>query len=290
MIDETADEIADMQTSSSSIVAIKAAEALREVTEREFPTVDEYLRALEQNSSALRRANRSHASLQTTQRDIVDAVTAADIETVDGAKAVTRETIADVVERVDSAKERAAEEATAVLEDGDTLLTHDFSTTVLSAIERAVAGGDEFSVYVTESRPRYLGRRMARRLAEVEGVETTLVVDSAAGHYLAECNRVLVGMTCIVEGTLYNRVGTYPLAATAADSGVPVTTVGAASKLVEGGFSFENEYRLASEVMREPAEGFHIGNPAYDATPLRLVDSVVTDAGVVEADSLAGGP
>jgi translation initiation factor eIF-2B subunit delta len=31
--------------------------------------------------------------------------------------------------------------------------------------------------------------------------------------------------------------------------------------------------------MREPAEGFTVENPAYDATPTRLLDSVVTDDG-----------
>jgi translation initiation factor eIF-2B subunit delta len=33
--------------------------------------------------------------------------------------------------------------------------------------------------------------------------------------------------------------------------------------------------------MREPAEGFDVYNPAYDATPTRLIDEVVTDRGVV---------
>jgi translation initiation factor 2B subunit (eIF-2B alpha/beta/delta family) len=32
-------------------------------------------------------------------------------------------------------------------------------------------------------------------------------------------------------------------------------------------------------VMREPAEGFVIENPAYDATPTDLVDTVITDDG-----------
>jgi translation initiation factor eIF-2B subunit delta len=31
--------------------------------------------------------------------------------------------------------------------------------------------------------------------------------------------------------------------------------------------------------MREPADGFVVENPAYDATPTRLVDTVVTDEG-----------
>lgn len=280
MIDETAGEIADMQTHSSSVVAVKAARALRDLTEREFPTVDEYCRALERNSNALRRANPSHASLHTTQRRIVEHVTGLDADTVETAQAETETVIEAVIEQVETGKRRAAELAAEQLTDGETLLTHDYSTTVLSALTRAVESGKEFTVYVTEARPRYIGRKMARRLAEFETVETTLVVDSAAGHVLRDIDRVLLGMTCVVDETLYNRVGTYPITATAADVGVPVDIVGSSAKLVEGGFSFQNESRVASEVMREPAEGFEIANPAYDATPTRLLDRIITDEGI----------
>ena len=287
MIDETADEIRDMQTHSSSTVAVKAARALQEVTEREFPAVGEYYRALERNSSALCRANASHASLHNTQREIVERVTDADVESVSAAQALTRDVVADVIERVETGQARAAASAAELLAEDGTLLTHDYSTTVLSAIEQAVEDGSEFTVYVTESRPRFLGRRMARQLSAYDAIETKLVVDSASGHYLSECDRVVVGMTCIVEETLYNRIGTYPLSAVAADAGVPVTTVGSAAKIIDSGFQFENDYRVASEVMREPATGFTIENPAYDATPVRLLDSIVTDEGVLEPAGLA---
>jgi translation initiation factor eIF-2B subunit delta len=33
--------------------------------------------------------------------------------------------------------------------------------------------------------------------------------------------------------------------------------------------------------MREPAEGFTIENPAYDATPTRLLDQLITDEGIL---------
>lgn len=286
MIDETAEEIADMQTHSSSEVTVKAARALRSVTDREFPTVDEYLRTLERNSSALRRANPSHASLHNTQREIVETVRESERETVTEAQERTLAVIDDVIDRIKGSKERAATEAGSLLESGQTLLTHDYSTTVLSAIESAVADGAEFTVYVTESRPLFLGRKTARQLAEYDAVETKLVVDSAVGTCLTECDRVLVGMTCIVEGTLYNRVGTYPLAATAADADVTMMSVGSAAKIIEEGFRFENKNRVASEVMREPSQGFEIENPAYDATPVRLLDNVVTDEGILDADRL----
>ena len=58
---------------------------------------------------------------------------------------------------------------------------------------------------------------------------------------------------------------------------MPLATNCSRAKVIEDGFVFENEFRSPSEVMREPAEGFAIENPAYDATPMRLVEDVITD-------------
>jgi translation initiation factor eIF-2B subunit delta len=280
MIDETVEEIEQMQTHSSSVVAVKAAAALRELTEGEYPTVEEFVVTLERNASALKRANPSHASLHNAQRDIVTAVTDADPESVEDAQAVLADAIDRVVDRVENAKSEAAKNGAEIFDDGMTVLTHDYSSTVLEAIELAAREGKHLDVYVTEARPRYLGRKTARVLAGVDRVDPHLIVDSAAGHFLAECDRVVTGMSCIAEDTLYNRIGTYPIAAAAADVGVPMTVVGSGAKIIEGGFAFENEIRSPSEVMREPAEGFSVENPAYDATPTTLLDTVVTDEGV----------
>jgi translation initiation factor eIF-2B subunit delta len=279
MIDETVEEIEEMQTHSSSVVAVKATRALRDVTEREFATVAEYERALERNANALQRANPSHASLYNAMQDVVDAVAEADPDDVAAAKAATREAIDRVVDTVESGKREAAANAAAFLEDGQTILTHDYSSTVLEAIENATQDGKYFEAYVTEARPRYLGRKTARTLAALDRVDPHLLTDGAAGYYMSECDLVVVGMDCIVGDTLYNRVGTYPIAATAAHEDVPVVVVGSAGKLIEDGFVFENEFRSPSEVMREPAEGFAVENPAYDATPTDLVDTVITDDG-----------
>jgi translation initiation factor eIF-2B subunit delta len=282
MIDETAEEISEMQTHSSSTVAVKAAEALGELLDREFATVEEYLRTLERNSNALRRAQRSHASLQNTQREIISRVEAADADSVEEAKSATAAAIEDVVEAVEKAKRRAAENGVELLPDGATVLTHDYSTTVLEAIELAVQEGHHLEVYVTEARPRFLGRKTARTLATMDRVDATLVVDSAAGLYLDECDRVVVGMDSIVDDTLYNRVGTFTIAATAAELAVPMSVFGSSAKIIEEGFAFENDFRSSSEVMREPAEGFAVENPVYDATPTYLLENVVTDDGIEE--------
>lgn len=281
MIDETVAEIEAMQTHSSSVVAVKAANALRELADREYPTVSEYLRDLERNSNALRRANPSHASLHTTQRDIVTTVDESTPDTVADAVAATEDAIDRVVDEVMTAKEAAAEAAAERFEDGDTILTHDYSSTLLEAIELAARDGVHLDVYVTEARPRYIGRKTVRTLAGIDRVTPHLLTDAAAGHILDSCDRVVVGMTCIVDEQLYNRVGTLPIAATAAELEVPMTVVGSSTKIIDkGGFAFQNEDRSATEVIREPTEGFEVVNPAYDATPLHLIDTVVTDEGV----------
>jgi translation initiation factor eIF-2B subunit delta len=212
----------------------------------------------------------------------VETVREEDVNSVGEAKDRLATAIDRVVERVENGKRLAAENAADVFEDGATVLTHDYSSTVLGAMETALDDGAAFEVYVTEARPRYLGRKLARSLAGFEGVETRLLTDAACGHYLRECDRVVLGMSCIVGEAYYNRIGTFPLCATASQLDVPVTVIGASSKVIdEGGFQFENEFRSPTEVMREPAEGFDVYNPAYDATPTRLIDEVVTDRGVV---------
>jgi len=281
MIDETVEEIEEMRTHSSSVVAVKAARALAALTDREFATVEEYLRALDRNAQALRRANPSHASLHNAMRDVTDGVRERDPGDVAAAKAATHDAIDAVVDVVESGKREAAANAAAFLEDGQTILTHDYSSTVLEAVETATQAGKFFEVYVSEARPRYLGRKAARHLSAMDRVDTHLVTDAATGYYMDECDAVVVGMDCIVGDTLYNRVGTFPIAATAARRSVPVYVVGSDAKIIEDGFKFENEFRSPSEVMREPAEGFSVENPAYDATPTDLLAGVITDDGHV---------
>ncbi|WP_224449455.1 translation initiation factor eIF-2B [Haloprofundus salilacus] len=276
MIDETVEEIREMQTHSSSVVAVKATRALLELLDREFATLEEYERDLERNAGALRRANPSHASLYNAMREVTESVVG-EADTVDEAKTRTRETIERVVEDVERGKRRAADTAAETFEDGETFLTHDYSSTVLEAVETATRGGTELTAYATEARPRYLGRKTARTLAAMDRVDAHLIVDSASGYVLEECDRVVIGMDCIVDDVLYNRVGTFPMVAAANEVGVPVTIVGSGAKIIEDGFRFENEFRSPAEVMLEPAEGFTIDNPAYDATPVPLIDEVITD-------------
>jgi len=280
MIDETVAEIRAMQTHSTSAVAVKATQALAELLDRDYVTVDEFERDLEHNAGVLRRSNPSHAALHNALRDVERSIIG-EPTSVEDAKQLLEDTIDRVVDDIETAKGVAAANAAERIEDGDTLLVHDYSTTVLESIEKAARDGAHLTVYVTEARPRTLGRKTARVLAGVSRVDVHMVVDSAMGYALRECDHVLLGITCITGGTYYNRIGTFPVVVTARELGVPVTAVGSGAKRIEE-FRFENEFRDAVEVMREPVEGVEIENPSYDATPLGMVDTVITDDGVLD--------
>lgn len=284
MIDETVAEIKAMRTSSSSAVAVKAAESLRELSAREYASAEEFERDLEHNAGVLRRSSPSHASLHNAMRALEDAVVG-DVSGVAEGKRRLEEAIDAVVDDVETGKREAAAAAAERFSDGETFLTHDYSTTVLEAVEQAVHDGVHLTAHVTEARPRCLGRRTARHLAGMDRVDVHLGVDSAMAHALEAADRVVLGMTCVSDGVYYNRVGTHPLVATANALSVPVTVVGSGAKVIED-FRFENQRRDDVEVVREPIEGVAIENPVYDATPVELVDEVVTDEGVLDPAEL----
>lgn len=284
MIDATVREIREMQTHSSSAVAAKAARSLTSLLSRDFRTVEEFHQSLERNSRLLRQANPSHAWLQSSQREIVDEVVESGASDLEDAKIRLEEVISETGQRIERATDAAGTKGAELLENDDTILTHDYSSTVRTMVTQAVSQGKEMNLYTTESRPRVFGRRMAREMGEIDELDVTLVVDSAAGHVLRDCDRVVIGMDCLVEDVVYNRVGTFGIASAASQLDVPVTVVGAAAKIVDGEFMFGNDYRDIVEVIREPTPTFSVKNPAYDATPVELIDTVLTENGPALAD------
>jgi len=91
--------------------------------------------------------------MREVERSIVGEATS-----VEDGKQRLEDTIDRVVDDIETAKGEAAANATERIEDGDTLLVHDYSTTVLEAIENAARDGAHLTVYVTEARARTLGR------------------------------------------------------------------------------------------------------------------------------------
>ncbi|GHD54919.1 S-methyl-5-thioribose-1-phosphate isomerase [Streptomyces galbus] len=167
-------------------------------------------------------------------------------------------------------------------------------------------------LWVDETRPLLQGARLTAYEAARNGMAYTLLTDNAAGSLFSagEVDAVLVGADRIAaDGSVANKVGTYPLAVLARYHHVPFIVVAPVTTLdphTPDGASIEVEQRPGYEVTEFSAPqvpvtgagggvavaplGTQAYNPAFDVTPPELITAIVTEEGAVSpvtAEALA---
>lgn len=290
-VTDTAAAIARMEIRGAAAIAEATATALREQATAsdatDAATLQSELRAAARKLHATRP---TAVSLPNTLRYVLNRMNGDDVEAV-------RESVVsaadDFCERLDRAQSDLGTVGANRLTTGDTVMTHCHSTDVLACLETALDQGKELSAIVKETRPRKQGHLTARRLDEL-GVPVTFVVDSAAHAYLDEVDHVFVGAdTITADGTVINKIGTAGLAASARERSVNFVVAAQTLKLdpetLSGG-RVDIEHRAPSEVLSdEQRRGFdsvEIANPAFDRTPARHVDAIVTERGQFPPESI----
>lgn len=183
--------------------------------------------------------------------------------------------------------------------DGKTVLTHcnagalataGFGT-ALGVIRAAVEAGKKIDVFADETRPFLQGARLTAWELQRDGIDTTLITDNMAGHFLksGRIGCVVVGADRIAaNGDVANKVGTYSVAVLAKENKVPFYVAAPISTLdltLESGDLIPIEERASKEVTQVQGvviapEGIHVANPAFDVTPARYVSGIITERGV----------
>ncbi|MFB6090156.1 MAG: ribose 1,5-bisphosphate isomerase [Halobellus sp.] len=286
-----AEEIDTMEIRGAATIADAAARALAtQADEGEAESPSAFLDELRAAARVLHDTRPTAVSLPNALRYVFR-----DIEgrTVAELRESVRESAAEFRERLDSAQADLGRVGANRLRDGDTVMTHCHSTDVLACVETAVEQGKSLSAYVKETRPRNQGHITAEALGEM-GVDVTLIVDSAARRYLNDVDHVLVGADSIAaDGSVINKIGTSGLAVNARDRGTPIVCAAQTIKLHPGtltGHTVDIEMRDESEVI-DPRTADEIGdpevlNPAFDVTPPRYVDAIVTERGQFPPESI----
>lgn len=186
--------------------------------------------------------------------------------------------------------------------------------TAFGVVRAAHRAGELRRLWVDETRPLLQGARLTAYEAAREGMAYTVLTDNAAGSLFAagEVDAVLVGADRIAaDGSVANKIGTYPLAVLARYHHVPFVVVAPVTTVDTGtadGASIEVEQRPGHEITEfapptvpgagaEPGSGIPVAplgaqayNPAFDVTPAELVTAIVTERGVVSpvtGDALA---
>ncbi|WP_267640669.1 ribose 1,5-bisphosphate isomerase [Haloarchaeobius amylolyticus] len=292
---ETADAIATMEIRGAAAIADAAAGALAAQARESDADTPEALRAeLREAARVLYETRPTAVSLPNALRFVMADVEGDDVEDLRQSVLASAESFQ---RDLDQAQGRLGEIGANRLRDGDTVMTHCHSTDALSCVKAALDQGKHIEAIVKETRPRKQGHITAEQLREWD-VPVTLVVDSAARRYLNDVDHVLVGADSIAaDGSVINKIGTSGLAVNARDRGTPVMVAAQTLKLHPDtltGHTVEIEMRDETEVItdEERAEiqgdpdGFDVVNPAFDVTPPRYVDAIVTERGQFPPESV----
>ena len=186
----------------------------------------------------------------------------------------------------DAAAEAIAAQGRALLVG--TVLTHSRSGTVEEVMRRLAADpvGQVAGVIVTESRPGGEGVATARALAAA-GLAVTLVAEAAVGLMAAEASCVALGADSLrADGSLVNKVGTYPLALAARAAGIPVYVVSETVKVAPDGWPLELEEGETGGLLAAPIPGVRVRAALFERTPAGLLSSIITEEGVLRPDEL----
>ena len=177
--------------------------------------------------------------------------------------------------------------------------------TALAPVYAAHAAGIDIEVIVSETRPRNQGLLTAWELREA-GVPYMLIADNAAGHLLmhGEADVVITGADRVAaNGDSANKVGTLLKALAAKTAGVPFYIAAPYSTLdlsCATGAAIPIEDRGADEVcsvsgldtqansamLRLAPAGTRAANPAFDVTPVALIQGIITERGIFAPDAL----
>ena len=186
-----------------------------------------------------------------------------------------------------------------LIPDGARVLTHcntgSLATagwgTALGVIRSAVAAGRRVHVFADETRPWLQGARLTAWELLQDGIDVTLVADSAAGHLMqrGEIDLAIVGADRVaMNGDTANKIGTYTVACLAARHGIPFYVAAPRTTLdpaLATGAAIPIEERPADEVRTAfghpiaPRE-VPVRNPSFDVTPGELVAAIITEVGI----------
>ncbi len=164
--------------------------------------------------------------------------------------------------------------------------------TALGVIRTAFKKGSITNVFSSETRPWFQGARLTSWELQQDQIPVKLVIDSAIASVM-ESNKIawlIVGSDRIAaNGDVANKIGTYSHAVSAYYHGVKVMVVAPSSTIdmdIETGADIPIENRGTEEITdfkatRIAPNDIEAINPAFDITPAKLVDVIVTEKGIV---------
>ena len=280
------DEIRDDRIRGAGELARQAARVLKATAERsqvddEFLFLDE----LNEVGQELMSARPSMAPIRSIVghllKTISDRVTAGDVGSF---RQFAVSQIDEVIGESLRAVTQIISHAWELIADGDKILTHSYSSTVVALLQEVASRCSSINIIVTRSGAGRTGEQIARELSSC-GLTVTFIDDAAVGLYVTMADKVLLGADTVCVDGVVNGVGSYQLVVMAARYKVPVYILADTTKFDKNigreGVDVEDRDETELVDLADLPQVISIRNPHFDITPLELITGVVTERGVM---------
>ncbi len=170
-----------------------------------------------------------------------------------------------------------------------TIMTQCFAETIIGTlINECHKRNNDIKMICAETRPYFQGARLTASVACDMGVDVTVITDNMPGFIMKEKKvDVFTSAADVItmDGYVVNKVGTFQIALAAAYHNIPYFVTGTPNRGHETIDTVKIEYRDPNLVMdamgtKVTMEGVKAYYPAFDITPPKLCNGVVTDLGV----------
>lgn len=295
-VDHVLEEVRAMRVRGGSAFGQAAAVAFHHVARDEaVESTDALFARLDAVANDLLREKPTMATIHNARELIVERVRSA---AGTGELYSVRDMVAARAERFvnvsSGALERLGEVGANHLQDGQTIMMHSFSESVMAIFAAARLLRKRFNVICTESRPLREGRFSASRLSEM-GVQVTFVTDAAMAEVVPLADWVVVGADSVgFDGSVANKMGTNLLSILAERFNVPLyvaTEILKLQPLTRRGIPILLEQRDGSEVVDSGdfgnSENVIVRNQFFDLTPARRITAIISQQGLYAPGQIA---
>ncbi|XP_021761255.1 probable translation initiation factor eIF-2B subunit delta isoform X1 [Chenopodium quinoa] len=205
-------------------------------------------------------------------------------------------------EKIVIADKVIVQQAVTKVRDGDVLLTYGCSSVVEMVLVYAHELGKKFRVVIVDSRPKFEGQRLLRRLI-AKGLSCTYTHINAVSYVMHEVTKVFLGAASILSnGIVYSRIGTACVSMVAHSFRVPVLICCEAYKFHErvlldsictnelgdpdviAKVSGRKDLNYLDDWVNK--KNLQLLNLLYDATPSDYISLIVTDYGMIPPTSV----
>lgn len=218
---------------------------------------------------------------------------------LDAGKPADEAVLEHAVATIDARYRKSAQSAKFLVDmfpDNGTVMTQCFAETIVGTMLRECrARGKTIKVICPETRPYFQGARLTASVVKDMDFDVTVITDNMPG-YVMKAKKVDVFTSAAdvicMDGHIVNKVGTFQIALAARYWGIPYFVTGTPDPKHPTIDTVEIEERDPADVLsamgvRTAMEGVGGFYPAFDITPPKLCDGVVTDQGIFPPYDLA---